>query len=162
MEDGNDENVSHNTPRDSSDTKTSTEASTPVAKASEHTFKLQVMIELIRMHIIANNAKLKADQRSSSSAASRSSTSAAKDNWNPAISSDSESVSDAYVSDGADSEDSQDSLDELFDDLPEFIQKGKSDAWFTCSFSVKLFRVEIVQTIKVPQDQEVQEACRYS
>lgn len=88
------------------------------------------MIELIRMHIISNNAKLKEQQRSSSSRSGASFASAGSipnHNWNPAISSDSDSVSDAAASDeesDGDSDGSQDSLDELFDDLPEFIQKG--------------------------------------
>ena len=114
-----------------------TAPSSTSSKASEQTFRVQVMIELIRMHIVANNSKLKEEQRASSSAKigvdANSKVPERKQSWKSGVASDSdESASDVNGSEdssdgeGSNSEGSRDSLDDLFDDLPEFIQKGLS------------------------------------
>eukprot|EP01034_Spumella_vulgaris_P032936 gene32936-40655_t len=111
---------------------------------NENVFRLQIMIELIRMHIIKNNNKLKAADSTttvSSNSANSTKGSQSDDKSQRSVSASSstckpyslpawdrkgdseDSHSDGDNSDGSgDSDSSGDSLDELFKDLPPFVQ----------------------------------------
>jgi hypothetical protein len=131
-------------------------------QSAENVFRLQIMIELIRMHVIKNNNKLKAAAGhlplSSSTTNSSKGSLSNKSTKNPSFSStrkpydlpkwnldsdeeeDEKGLDDSYLqdsdgSDGEDSDSSTDSLDELFRDLPAFVQAG----FFSLScFSLKI------------------------